>query len=147
MLASVAPLVVILVHLFAALVFVGAVFFEVLFLGAARRVLPREIVRAVERAVGDRASRLMPWVLLALYGSGLTMAWRYRAALLPPQGAFGLLLALKILLALSVFGHFLAAMHWRRRGLLDGRRSVLLHRSVFVHMIAIVLLAKAMFYA
>jgi hypothetical protein len=38
-------------------------------------------------------------------------------------------------------------MHWRRRGLLDGRRPALLHRSVFFHMIAIVLLAKAMFYA
>jgi len=140
-------LVLVLVHLFAALVFVGAVVFEVLFLGGARRRLPAGTMRAVEHAVGGRAVLLMPWVLLALYGSGLAMAWRYREALLPPQGGFGWLLVLKILLALSVFGHFLAAMRWRRRGLLDGRRSTLLHRSVLVHMIAIVVLAKAMFYA
>ena len=59
---------------------------------------------------------------------------------------FGLLLALKIGLALSVFGHFLAAMWWRRRGVLGGRRSHRLHLSVFCHVLAIVLLAKAMFY-
>ena len=49
-------------------------------------------------------------------------------------------------LALSVFGHFLAAMWWRRRGVLGGRRSHRLHLSVFCHVLAIVLLAKAMFY-
>lgn len=139
-------LLLLLLHLFAALVFVGAVFFEVLFLANVRRRLPREAMGKVEGAIGDRARALMPWVLLALYGSGIAMAWQYRAALAQPlQSGLGSLLWLKILLALSVFGHFVAAMAWRRRGLLNGRRSRLLHLSVFCHMVAIVLLAKAMF--
>jgi hypothetical protein len=90
-------------------------------------------------------------VLLVLYGAGLGLAWQHRAALAaafaaPLASGFGLLLALKIGLALSVSGHFAAAMWWRRRGVLGGRRSHRLHLSVFCHVLAIVLLAKAMFY-
>ena len=54
--------------------------------------------------------------------------------------------ALKIALALSVLAHFATAMWWRRRGMLNGRRSQRLHLSVFCHVLVIVLLAKAMFY-
>lgn len=134
-----------LLHLFAALIFIGTVFFEILFLTDVRRHLPREVMREVERAIGNRARKLMPWVLLVLYGSGISMAWYYRAALLRPfESSLGLLLSLKILLAISVFGHFLAAMIWHRQGLLRARRAHLLHLSVFCHMIAIVLLAKIM---
>ncbi|CPM87617.1 Uncharacterized protein conserved in bacteria [Bordetella pertussis] len=50
------------------------------------------------------------------------------------------------MLALSVLGHFAAAMRWRRRGQLRGRRSRRLHLSVFCHVVAIVLLAKGMYY-
>jgi hypothetical protein len=135
-----------LLHLFAALIFIGTVFFEVLFLTDVRRHLPREVMREVERAIGNRARKLMPWVLLTLYGSGISMAWYYRAALARPfESSLGLLLSLKILLALSVFGHFLTAMIWHRRGLLRSRRAHLLHLSVFCHMVVIVLLAKIMF--
>jgi uncharacterized protein len=35
-------------------------------------------------------------------------------------------------------------MYWRRRGMLNGRLSHRLHRSVFIHVLAIVVLAKAM---
>lgn len=134
-------------HLLAALIFVGTVFFEVLILENVRKHLPREVMREVERAVGNRARALMPWVLLVLYGAGIAMAWRYRAALAQPfAGNFGLLLSLKILLALSVFGHFVTAMALRARGLLNGRRSRVLHLSVFFQVIAIVLLAKGMFF-
>jgi len=134
-----------ILHLFAALIFIGTVFFEVLILTDIRRHLPREVMREVERAIGNRARKLMPWVLLALYGSGIGMAWHYRAALAQPfENSLGLLLSLKILLALSVFGHFVTAMIWHRQGLLRSRRSHLLHLSVFCHMVAIVLLAKIM---
>ena len=134
-------------HLFAALIFIGTVFFEVLILQNVRRRLPREVMREVERAVGDRARSLMPWVLLVLYGAGIGMAWHYRAALAHPlAGSFGLLLWLKIAAAISVLGHFLTAMVLHQRGRLQGRRSRVLHLSVFLHVAAIVLLAKAMFY-
>ncbi len=134
-------------HLLAAIAFAGTVFFEVVMLEGVRRHLPPESMRAVERAIGNRATAVMPWVLLTLYAAGLGLAWQHRAALAQPlASSFGLLLALKIGLALSVFGHFATAMFWRRRGVLGGRRSRRLHLSVFCHVLAIVLLAKAMFY-
>jgi hypothetical protein len=134
-------------HLLAALMFIGTAMFEVLILANVSRHLPRETMRAVESAIGNRATVVMPWVLLVLYSAGISMAWQHRAALMAPlTNSFGLLLWLKIALALGVFGHFLTAMIWRRHGTLSGRRSRRLHLSVLCHMIAIVLLAKGMFY-
>lgn len=134
-------------HLLAALVFIGTVFFEVLILENVRKHVPHDAMRAVERAIGERARALIPWVLLVLYSAGIGMAWQHRTALAQPlTSSFGLLLWLKILLAISVFVHFAIAMAWRRRGLLRGQRSRRLHLSVFIHLVAIVLLAKGMFY-
>ncbi len=134
-------------HLLAAIAFAGTVFFEVVMLEGVRKHLPHETMRALERAIGNRATAVMPWVLLALYAAGVGLAWQHRGALAQPlASSFGLLLALKIGLALSVLGHFATAMVWRRRGVLHGGRSRTLHLSVFCHVLAIVLLAKAMFY-
>lgn len=136
-----------ILHLLAAIAFVGTVFFEVVMLEGVRKRLPQETMGAVERAIGNQATAVMPWVLLTLYAAGIGLAWQHRAALAQPlASSFGLLLMLKIALALSVFGHFATAMVWRRRGVLGGRRSRRLHLSVFCHVLAIVLLAKAMFY-
>lgn len=134
-------------HLLAATVFIGTVFFEVVVLGGARKHLPHETMREVERVLGNRLRAVMPWVLLVLYSAGIGLAWHYRAALAQPlAGSFGLLLSLKIALALSVLGHFATAMVWHRRNLLGGRRSRRLHISVFCHVLAIALLAKGMFF-
>lgn len=134
-------------HLIAAIAFIGTVFFEVIMLGGIRKHVPAENMRALERALGHRATAIMPWVILVLYLAGLGLAWQHRAALAQPlTSSFGTLLSLKILLAISVFGHFLTAMIWRRRGALNGRRSHRLHLSVFCHVVAIVLLAKGMLY-
>ena len=136
-----------LAHLFAALVFIGAVFFEVLILGSALRQLPPAAARRVEAAVAQRARRLMPWVLGLLYASGLGMAWNYRAALADPLASrFGLMLTVKIALALSVLGHFIVAVRSRGRGERIHHRFRRIHASVFCHMLGIVLLAKGMFY-
>lgn len=134
-------------HLLAAIAFIGTVFFEVIMLEGIRKHLPRETMREVERAIGNRATRIMPFVLLVLYVAGLGLAWRHHGALFQLRNnSFGLLLAIKILLAFSVLGHFVTAMVWRRQGRLGGKRSRRLHLSVFSHVIAIVLLAKGMFY-
>ena len=136
-----------LVHLFAAFVFVGTVFFEVLILESVRKHVPKNVMHQVEVGIGRRARQLMPWVLLMLYGSGIGMAWHYRAVLAQPfSSTFGLLLTIKITLALSVFGHFLTAMWLRSRGRLVSTVSRRIHLSLFCHMIGIVLLAKGMFY-
>lgn len=134
-------------HLFGALMFAGAVFFEVLILEGARRHVDRDAMRAVEQAIGKRARRIMPWVLLVLYGAGLSMAWHYRAVLAHPlHSTFGTLLTIKILLAFSVLAHFIRAVTWVAQGRMTRARSSIVHYSVFVHVIGIVLLAKIMFW-
>lgn len=136
-----------ILHLFAAFVFVGTVFFEVLILEGVRKHVPRNVMHQMEVGIGKRARQLMPWVLLVLYGSGLAMAWRYRELLAHPlQSSFGLLLTIKIVLALSVFGHFLYAMSLRGKGRLVSSTFKRIHLSVFSHMVGIVLLAKLMFH-
>jgi hypothetical protein len=134
-------------HLFAAIMFVGTVFFEVLILEGIRKPIGRETMRTVEIAIGRRARRIMPFVMIALYGAGVAMAWHYRAALADPFGSsFATLLWLKIALALSVLGHFITAITLLSTGRLKSRHFKIIHISVFCHVVLIVFLAKAMFY-
>lgn len=137
------------IHLFCALFFIGTVFFEVLMLEGIRKHLSREVMRSVEIAIGSRARKIMPWVLLALFSAGIGMAWiRYLPVLASPLSShLGAMLWLKIALATSVFGHFITAMTLRRRGKLHSLHFKRIHQSVFAHMVGIVLLAKWMFYA
>ncbi|MFQ6572232.1 CopD family copper resistance protein [Pseudomonas sp. UM16] len=135
-------------HLFAALIFIGTVFFEVLFLEAIRKQLPANLMLLLEQAIGQRARQLMPWVLLVLFGAGAGMVWlRYLPLLNTPlSSSFGTLLLAKIVLAASVLVHFLGAMLLFKTQRMTGAWVKFIHHSVFAHMVAIVLLAKAMFY-
>lgn len=135
-------------HLFAALIFIGTVFFEVLILSSVHKQLPARVMLLVEEGIGRRARVLMPWVLLVLFGAGIGMVWlRYLPALASPSSSsFGALLTLKILLAASVLMHFVVTMLLMRRGRVSAGYLRFIHLSLFCHMIAIVLLAKAMFY-
>jgi hypothetical protein len=134
-------------HLFAAIMFVGTVFFEVLILEGIRGPLGRDAMRSVETAIGRRARRLMPFVMLILYGAGVSLAWQYRSALAHPFGSsFATLLWIKILLTASVLAHFITAVTLGARGKLKSRHFKLIHLSVFCHVVLIVFLAKAMFY-
>lgn len=141
-------LVFLLAHLFAALIFIGTVFFEVLILSSLHRRLPARVVVLVEQEVGLRARVLMPWVLLVLFGAGLGMVWlRYLPVLASPlASSFGTLLSLKLTLAASVLLHFLVTMARMRWGRVSARFIRGIHLSLFTHMVAIVLLAKSMFY-
>lgn len=133
-------------HLAAAAFFIGGVFFEVMILSRAARTLepgPRE---QLSRALGQRARKVMHWVVLVLFGAGLGLAWHYRAALAEPfASSFGTLLMLKICLALSILGHFLGVVVLMRSGRMTPARSRLIHLSVLVQMLGILFLAKAMF--
>lgn len=135
-------------HLFAALIFIGTVFFEVLILESVLKKIPAKAMILVEQGIALRARKLMPWVLLTLFGAGLGMVWqRYLPLLVTPlASSFGTLLALKILLAISVLLHFLTAMFLLRSGRMNARYSRVIHISLFCHMVGIVILAKAMFY-
>ncbi|AKA85954.1 hypothetical protein PUP72_11055 [Pseudomonas synxantha] len=135
-------------HLFAALIFIGTVFFEVLFLESIRKQLPVKVMLLVEQGIGRRARTLVPWVFLVLFGAGAGMVWlRYLPTLATPlASSFGTLLMLKIAVAVSVLLHFLAAMYLFRRDRMTARYLHFIHASLFCHMIVIVLLAKGMFY-
>ena len=135
-------------HLFAALIFIGTVFFEVLFLENIRKQLPARVMLLVEQGIGRRARTLMPWVLLVLFGAGLGMVWqRYLPVLAAPlTSSFGTLQMLKIVVAVSVLLHFLVAMFLFKSGRMNARYLQFIHGSLFCHMVVIVLLAKSMFY-
>lgn len=134
-------------HLFAAIMFVGTVFFEVLILEGIRKPVGRDAMRTVETAIGRRARHVMPFVMAILYGAGIAMAWQYRDELAHPfESSFATLLAIKIVLALSVLAHFITAITLSARGKLRSRDFKLIHLSVFCHVVLIVFLAKAMFY-
>ena len=140
-------LILLLLHLFAAFIFVGTVFFEVLMLEGIRSHVPRDAMRAVEIAIGQRARKFMPFVIIVLYGAGISMAWQYREDLAHPfESSFATLLSIKIVLALSVLVHFITAITLSARGKLKSRHFKLIHLSVFCHVVLIVFLAKAMFY-
>ncbi len=135
------------IHLFAAIFFVGTVFFEVLILENVRKHVPSDAMRTVERGIGVVARKVMPWVILTLFGAGFGLAYTHRAALVNPfAGSFSIMLSLKILLALSVLGHFFTAMYLIHSGKMRTNTSKRIHISVFVHVVLIVLLAKAMLY-
>lgn len=134
-------------HLLAAIMFVGTVFFEVLILESIRKPVGREAMRSIDSAIGKRARSLMPFVILVLYGAGISMAWQYRGVLVHPLGSsFAMLLSIKIVLALSVLVHFITAVTLGARGKLKSRHVKFIHVSVFCHAVLIIILAKAMFY-
>ncbi len=140
-------LLLLLLHLFAVLLFVGTVLFELFVLRPAFSQLSDTSEREVEKAIGRRIVRVIPAALVVLYAAGMGLAWHYRGVLAQPFASpFATLLWLKILLALSVLGHVIVAMRWRRQKRLHGKRSRILHNSVYAHMLLIVILAKAMFY-
>ena len=134
-------------HLFAAIMFVGTVFFEVLILEGIRKPVGRDVMRTVETEVGRRARRLMPFVIVVLYSAGALMAWQYRDDLARPfASSFSTMLSIKIVLAFSVLVHFITAVTLGSRGKLRSRHVRFIHLSVFCHVVLIVFLAKAMFH-
>lgn len=137
-----------LIHLFCAIIFVGGVFFEALILSVlhSQRV-SRPARKEVEQAISHRATRVMPWVVAGVFLSGLTLLHRYFSLLHTPfQSSFGGLLLLKIIFAFSILLHFVIAVRKMRRQTLTRAWSRYIHTAVLLHMIAIVALAKLMFY-
>ena len=137
-----------IVHLFCAVAFVGGVFFEMLVLSAIHgKQVSHEARKEVEQAISRRAVRVMPWIIIGLFASGLVMAHRYAAVFSNPlASSFSIQLSLKVLLAFSVLLHFVVAVSKMRRGTLTVAWSKYILRAVFYHVLLIVLLAKTMFY-
>ena len=136
-----------IVHLFCAIIFVGGVFFEMLVLSVLHtRSVSREARKEIEPALSRRLTRVMPWVILLLFGSGLMMLHRYAPLFAQPVSAFTLQLGLKIALAASILLHFIIAVTKMRRQTLTAAWSRYIHTAVLLQACLIVLLAKTMFY-
>lgn len=135
-----------ILHLIAAAFFIGGVFFEVMILSRATQALDEGPRQQLSKALGQRARRVMHWVVLTLYGAGVALAWNYRALLRDPlASSFASLLSLKVLLAVSILGHFIGVVYLMRSGRMTPKRSRVIHLSVLVQMLLILLLAKSMF--
>ena len=135
------------IHLFCAIAFIGVVFFEVFILEGIRHQVGAQLMPQIEQGIIGRAKRIMPWFVGTLFLSGIGLAWFHYSQMPSPfESSFGILLGIKILLALSVLAHFVNAMMAAQSGCMDSSRFQLTHLSVFIHMVLIVILAKAMFY-
>lgn len=139
-------------HLLCAVTFIGIVTFEVLFLEPIRKRLPATSMALLEEGIHTRARRFMPFVVATLFISGITMVVIAHADALhmalthPLSSPLGTLLGLKIVLATSVLVHFVLAMKHSICGTMTSKRFLITHWSVFLHMVGIVVLAKAMYY-
>ena len=135
------------VHLLAAIAFIGTLFFEVIILAQVKPQLGAAAVVELELALGRRTRTVLHWVVLLVYGAGIGLAWQHRQALADPfASSFATLLSLKIVLAVGVFLSFgLVAMLLRSGRMTPGLYRKL-HWAVLAQMLGIVLLAKGMFY-
>lgn len=137
-----------LIHLLAAILFIGTWFAQCVVLQRARRVLEPSGQKALAGAWGRQTRRVLHLVVVFLYGAGLGLGWHYRSLLAEPLASrFALLLSLKVVLAVSLFLSFGAIAILVRRGAMSARRQRLLEWGVLAQMLGIVVLAKAMFYA
>lgn len=134
-------------HLLCAITFIGVVFFEVILLEGMRKPLGDELMEKVETSLIGRARQVMPWIVATLFISGgYLFSTHYSALELSWNNAFTVLLSIKILLALSVLVHFVTAIRASMTGCMTSHRFQITHISVAIHMLLIVILAKAMFY-
>ena len=134
-------------HLLAAIAFIGTLFFEVVIWHRARQQLTDTAQTTADQAIAVRSRKVLHGVVLLLYGAGIGLAWQHRGALSQPlASSFGTLLSLKIVLALSIIGHYVLLAYWLTHSRLTTTRASWIRRSIVGHMVLIVMLAKAMFY-
>jgi hypothetical protein len=136
---------ILLLHLACAIVFVGAVAFEVLVLESLHRRFDADTMQRIEAAVMGRARRFMPFVVALLFLSGFAL-FDLRCGGFACLGTrFGYWLLLKVALAFGVLGVFASAIVAGARGRMNPCRFRTTHRIILAMMVGIVFLAKAMF--
>ncbi|MCK6190021.1 hypothetical protein [Pseudomonas sp. EYE_354] len=131
-----------IVHLLAAIAFIGTLFFEVVIWHSAREELVWSAQFMSEQAIARRSRRVLHGVVVVLYGAGIGLAWHYWS--MPWTGRFALLLGLKITLALSIIGHYLLVAYLLNHKRLSPKRALWIRRSILAHMVLIVILAKSL---
>ena len=137
---------ILLVHLSCAIIFVGAVVFEVVVVESLKKHFDIITMQSIEQAVMARVRRFMPVVVILLFLSGFAV-FDIRCDGISCVGSrFGNWLVLKVVLAFGVLGVFMNAMWAMRHGKMDVCRFRYTHRIVLALMVGIVFLAKTMFY-
>jgi Uncharacterized protein conserved in bacteria len=137
---------ILLLHLSCAIIFVGAVVFEVVVIESLKKHFDIITMQGLEQAVMARVRRFMPIVVILLFLSGFAV-FDIRCDGFQCVGSrFGNWLLLKVVLAFAVLGVFANAMWAMRHGKMDVCRFRYTHRVVLGLMIGIVFLAKTMFY-
>lgn len=135
-------------HLLCAAVFIGVVAFEVLIIEGIRPYLPGPTMSLVEEGIHVRGRKIMPYVIATLFATGIGLLVRVHFdAWWPPfTSTFSTLLTVKVVLATSVLVHFGVAMWKSVCATMTSRIFRITHISVFTHLVAIAVLAKAMFF-
>ncbi len=137
---------IVLLHLACAIIFVGAVTFEVFVIEGLHKHFDGATMQRIEQAVMARVRRFMPVVVILLFVSGF-LVFDIRCDGFSCVGSrFGNWLLLKVVLAFGVLGVFVNAMWTMRRGRMDVCRFRHTHRIVLALMVGIVFIAKTMFY-
>ncbi|MBP7950334.1 MAG: hypothetical protein KA004_11805 [Verrucomicrobiales bacterium] len=136
------------IHLFCAITFVGAVFFEVLVIEPLEKRLPRDLSELLAKEIPRRVRCFMPYVvgLLFVTGIGMFVHWFKAYGDFFFHSRFGILLTIKASLAIVVLGIFANAIYASFKGKMDLCRFRYTHRIVAGFMVGIVLLAKALFW-
>lgn len=137
---------ILLVHLSCAIIFVGAVVFEVVVVESLKKHFDIITMQSIEQAVMARVRRFMPIVVILLFLSGFAVFDIRCDGLTCVGSRFGNWLLLKVVLAFGVLGVFMNAMWAMRHGKMDVCRFRYTHRIVLTLMVGIVFLAKTMFY-
>lgn len=133
-------------HLLMAIAFVGTLFFQVLILAPVSRQLSETSRKELSVLLGQRARHVIHWVALVLYSAGVALVWPYRQILMAPlDSTFGMILSLKLLLAILIVCHYIALIVLRVTERIAERGMRVLNISLLLHAVALVLCAKAMF--
>lgn len=135
------------IHLLCAITFIGAVFFEVLVIEPLEKKLPPGWGEKLAEAIPGQVRKFMPVIVALLFITGGAMYWIHYST--RPDffsSRFGILLTVKMALAFLVLGVFVTAIRASIKGTMDPCRFRYTHRIVAGLMLAIVLLAKGMFY-
>ena len=137
---------ILLLHLSCAIIFVGAVVFEVVVVESLKKQFDIVTMQSIEKAVMARVRKFMPYVVILLFLSGFAVFDIRCDGFTCVGSRFGNWLLLKVVLAFGVLGVFMNAMWAMRHGKMDVCRFRYTHRIVLALMIGIVFLAKTMFY-
>lgn len=137
---------IVLLHLACAILFVGAVAFEVLVIEGLSKRFDGPTMQRIEQAIMARVRRFMPIVVALLFVSGFALFYFRCTGFSCIDTRFGHWLLLKAGLAFVVLGVFVNAMWAMRHGRMDVCRFRTTHRVVLGLMIGIVFLAKTMFF-